>query len=357
MSVKSTSLYFREGSSDKVYHARIEEVGGGFEVHFSYGRRGGPLTHGSKTSSPVDLAQATKIYDKLVKEKVAKGYTPDTSGAVFSGTQAITGKVASGLLPQLPNMVTEGEARALLQDDNYMLQEKIDGVNLMVAVADDGTAVGSNKKGLVVPLTKELEAAMKRYPGCTFAGELVGDTYHVFDLIKVRGRDISEKGFDARYCELVVLVINGSDPAPLALVDAASGTPAKVTMAQRIEKEGKEGFVFKLKYAPFTPGRPASAGPQLKFKLWKSASMQVIKVNTQRSVEVAVLTDCGKWRSVGSVTIPVNHSVPAVGAIVEVRYLYAFVNGGLHQPSYLGERSDIDMVECLESQLEFKAAA
>jgi bifunctional non-homologous end joining protein LigD len=58
---------------------------------------------------------------------------------------------------------------------------------------------------------------------------------------------------------------------------------------------------------------------------------------------------------VGNVTIPANHSIPAKGAIVEVRYLYAYPGGSLFQPVYLGKRDDVDMRACTVSQLKFKA--
>lgn len=75
--IEKISLFYSEGSSDKEYHAEIVEVAGGNVVNFRYGRRGAALTAGTKTSAPVDLTQAKKIYDKLVKEKTSKGYTPD----------------------------------------------------------------------------------------------------------------------------------------------------------------------------------------------------------------------------------------------------------------------------------------
>jgi bifunctional non-homologous end joining protein LigD len=60
--------------------------------------------------------------------------------------------------------------------------------------------------------------------------------------------------------------------------------------------------------------------------------------------------------SCGNVTIPANHQVPPVGAVVEVRYLYAFRESGvLFQPVYLGQRDDVDPGECLAAQLKFKA--
>ncbi len=81
--LKSTSLFFQEGTSDKEYHAGIAESNGGFEVVFKYGRRGGPLTSGTKTSGPVSIAEAEKVYGKLVGEKTKKGYEPGTAADVF----------------------------------------------------------------------------------------------------------------------------------------------------------------------------------------------------------------------------------------------------------------------------------
>jgi hypothetical protein len=39
-SVQTISLYFKEGSSDKEYHASIDPRDGGYVVNFAYGRRG-----------------------------------------------------------------------------------------------------------------------------------------------------------------------------------------------------------------------------------------------------------------------------------------------------------------------------
>jgi len=75
--IKSSKLYFREGESDKVYHAFIESAPGGFVVNFEFGRTGTKLQTGTKTTSPVDENQATSIFDKLIKEKTTKGYKPE----------------------------------------------------------------------------------------------------------------------------------------------------------------------------------------------------------------------------------------------------------------------------------------
>ena len=57
---------------------------------------------------------------------------------------------------------------------------------------------------------------------------------------------------------------------------------------------------------------------------------------------------------VGNVTIPPNQTVPNVGEIVEVEYLYAYLGGSLYQPVYRGKRRDLDISACTTRQLKYK---
>ncbi len=60
------TLYYREGTSDKVYQAAIEPAGDGlYAVTFAYGRRGGTLNTGRKTNRPVSYGEAKSIFDRL----------------------------------------------------------------------------------------------------------------------------------------------------------------------------------------------------------------------------------------------------------------------------------------------------
>jgi hypothetical protein len=55
------------------------------------------------------------------------------------------------------------------------------------------------------------------------------------------------------------------------------------------------------------------------------------------------------------VSVPVNHPIPQLGDIVEVQYLYAMPgSNALYQPVYLGPREDIDLGDCVLSQLKYK---
>jgi predicted DNA-binding WGR domain protein len=74
--IRQTSLYYREGSSDKVYEVDLCEVSPGrYLVNFRYGRRGSTLKEGTKTTGAVPLTQAQRIFADLVNEKTKKGYS------------------------------------------------------------------------------------------------------------------------------------------------------------------------------------------------------------------------------------------------------------------------------------------
>jgi bifunctional non-homologous end joining protein LigD len=119
-----TTLYFREGSSDKVYQTDIVPADNGFHVTFAYGRRGATLQTGTKTTSPVPRDEAERIAGKLISSKLAKGYTPAEDGTPYHGT-GNEGR-DSGIRCQLLNAVDEGDVSRLLKDARHVLQEKHD---------------------------------------------------------------------------------------------------------------------------------------------------------------------------------------------------------------------------------------
>ena len=347
--MKSTTLYFKGGSSDKVYRAAIERRDGGHVVTFAYGRRGSAMTTGTKTPEPVTLAEATEIFSKLEREKRGKGYTCGPDSEPYSG---INGAMPTGILPQLLNPVTDMEADILIRDDRYLLQPKMDGRRCLIQ--KEGARIrGINRRGLEVSIPERLVRSARALPGdWTIDGELVGDRLHAFDLLEhdgsFRGRPYRE-----RLVALLNLLMSGQAPDILYLA-AVSGTPTKRRMFEEAREQGLEGVVFKHIDSPYVPGRPGSGGTQLKFKFVETASVVIMAVNKRRSVAIGVYLD-GELVPAGNVTIPTNQEIPNAGDVAEVRYLYAMPgSNALYQPVFLGVRDDIEPTECVIEQLKMR---
>jgi bifunctional non-homologous end joining protein LigD len=349
---KSITLYFREGRSDKVYQASVGRSGAGFVVNFAFGRRGSTLQTGTKTAIPVDYQAAVKVYDKLVQEKMAKGYTPGADGTPYQGTKRED--VATGVFPQLLNSIDQGQAEQLVSDDGWWMQEKFDGKRILIR-KDGEQVVGINRKGLAValpqPIAEQALAIGDRQ--WLMDGEAVGDTYIAFDLLERGGIDLRAKPYNLRLAALHNLV--SQSVGVIRLVDTVKDAASKRSKLAQFRNDNREGAVFKRFSAPYRPGRPSSGGDQLKLKFTATASCIVAKTNgAKRSVALELL-EGGKRIAVGNVNIPPSQNIPQARSVVEIRYLYAYPGGSLFQPVYLGQRDDIDPSACIIGQLKYKA--
>ena len=347
--LENITLYYKEGSSDKVYQCEIKEAGQRFLVNFAYGRRGSTLNTGTKTNVPVDFPAAQSIFDKLVKEKKAKGYTEGESGTPYQHSD----QQQSGILPQLLNPIDEAQVLNLMNDDGWVMQEKLDGRRLIIQKQGQDIT-GINKKGNTVGLPLPLFDVVRDFEvDVTLDGESMGDNFHVFDLLELDGVDMRSETYRLRLLALINFLFS-IQQRQIKLVDTAFTPAQKLAKLNELKAGKREGLVFKRVDAPYTSGRPNSGGTQLKHKFVASLSAVVSKVNRQRSVELRLMSEAG-WVGCGNVTIPANHQIPAPGQIVEVRYLYAFKESGvLFQPVYLGPRDDVNGSECLTSQLKLK---
>jgi len=202
---KSITLYFRDDRSDKVYQARVEPKEAGFVVNFAFGRRGSTLQTGTKTAIPVDYQAAVKVYDKLVREKMAKGYTPGANGAPYQGTKRED--AATGVFPQLLNSIDQEQAEQLVSDDGWWMQEKFDGKRILIR-KDGEQVVGINRKGLIVALPQPIADSALAIGGQKWLmdGESIGDIYIAFDLLERGGVDLRAEPYSLRLATLGELV-------------------------------------------------------------------------------------------------------------------------------------------------------
>ena len=361
LSPERVELYCQEGTSDKVYIAELTPSGTKWTVPFQYGRRGNTLTIGCKTASPVEYEEAKHVFDKLVKEKVSKGYKlANASSPASASTIVTTQNEDTGFRAQLLNEIDLDQVQRLINDNNYCAQEKWDGRRMGLIKKMDVAAV-CNKKGQNKAYTARLGACIEAIPVANFVidGEGIGDKVHTFDwILQIGDRSTMSMPYKERYVKMLSL-IKASKQKDLVPVDTAFTAAEKQQLFARLEKEGREGIVFKLLSAPYLPGKPASGGTQFKYKFRSDISCIVRKVNAgKRSVAIYVL-DGEQELSVGNVTIPPNAEIPAPEDIIDVKYLYAYRqpgNGGtLYQPIFKGKRDDVARKECTVDRLKFKA--
>lgn len=367
--IKAVSLFFQEGTSDKVYNATLVEEGPGlYTVRVEWGRRGSPLAKGAKAVK-VPLDKAEREMAKVLREKTGKGYQEIAGdvkpakvappvGQGSAARVAKTGRARTGVAAQLLNAIDdERTLEKLLADGRVVAQQKLDGERVLVHIAE--TCVATNRAGQV----KKIHAAVIETlaavapEGTIVDGELVGgDTYWLFDLLQHGATDLRKKGYLYRYEKLRALAEELADP--IRVVPLAETEEEKRRLHDELAAANAEGIVFKRIDAPYVQGRPASGGAQLKYKFVKSADV-FLTANAGNAYQMAVY-DGKKIREVGKVFAgTTNASRKKIDALIssgklpvaEVRYLYATDDLILFQPVFAALRDDKMPKQCTVSQL------
>lgn len=363
--VRHVRLFFQEGSSDKIYEATLLEDGGAYTVRVAWGRRGAKPSEGAKAVR-VSLAAATRVFEALVREKQAKGYQEQTdttqpaavappegegSGSKVSGRRAKVGLAAQLLTP-----ADEAELEVLLVDDAVLAQQKLDGQRVLVHVGEALTA--TNREGQRTEVDAALLEGLRYLPADTVVdGELVGEALWLFDVLRVAGEDVRDRGYLARW-QLLDGELEPALTGAVRVLPIARGQAAKRALLERLRSARAEGLVLKAAHAPYTSGRPASGGPQRKYKFIKSADVLILE-NAGNAYRMAVW-DAGALLDVGKVFAgTTNDSRRQLDAqlaagqrpVAEVRYLYATAELQLYQPVFVRLRDDKPGEACVRSQL------
>ncbi len=359
---KAIELFFQEGTSDKLYVARIVDVGSArFDVEVEWGRRGAKLNQGKKAVG-VALAEAEKTYARLVREKTSKGYQAiagdvkpaavappegEGSGSKVQGKRPKVGRVAQLLTP-----VEADALEKLLADDSLVAQQKLDGVRVLVHVGDPMLA--TNRAGQATDIAADILAGLGELPhGTVVDGEVLGGKYWLFDVLAIGKEEVSKLGYVERWERLDGEVEPGLS-GPVSVLAMSVGKDKK-KLLESLRAQKAEGIVFKRRDAPYTAGRHST---QLKHKFVKSADVAII-ANAGNAYRM-VVQDEKKQFDVGKVFAgTTNASRKDLDArlargetpVAEVQYLYATADDQLYQPVFVRTRDDKEPDECLRSQL------
>jgi len=424
-------LFYTSGSSDKEYRLQLEGNAGrdNWSVAFQYGRRGSASNGGFKIQDTLE-AEARKVFEKYIKEKVSEGYTTHVSGEpgtmsvidaitlaysgdrvmqdveastgmdlgpapvapvpelevvgprriLWSGSPFLTRQVTpspempafqdiprlialpgEGLLAQQPTAVDNTmQVEHLLHDNGWGMQDKYDGKKVTIRILNGG-GQAFNKKGIPIIIPQKIIDDVKACGhDLELDGELIGQRYITYDTLKYGSNDLRNVPYDERY------LINPAD-VPMHFGDSITVAPlykgreAKRQRFNEIQAQGGEGVVFKRLEAKYTAGK--AHADMFKHKFYATCSCIVMEGREgRRSIGLGLVGDgTTEVTPVGNCTIPNKRMpsgylspVPLVNSVVEIRYLYAYRGGSLYQPTYIGPRDDVDVDECLMSQLKYK---
>ena len=104
--------------------------------------------------------------------------------------------------PQLLNSIDEAAMLEYIRDPDWVMQEKMDGVRLIVVRRGNSITAG-NRNGLTVAVSSTIvEAVLALDHDCVLEGEAIGDVYWPFDLLSFDGNCIKGGSLTYRLANL-----------------------------------------------------------------------------------------------------------------------------------------------------------
>lgn len=237
-------------------------------------------------------------------------------------------------------------------DDNFNIDQKVDGVRKIVQVVNQGVTVyGRDGQLGTLPQIEEF----RRKGVWAFDGELVDNIFYIFDL-PLAGDKI---GIKTPY-KLRRKVLDDLAPAleseTVKVLPTSRTTEEKVNKVKQVFQAGGEGVMLKNILAPYEPG--IRSRNILKAKFIKSADVIITRygVDGKQNCAIGMFNDSGELVEIGTVIIhQATLDATDVGSVCEVQYLYCVdpEKPRLVQPTRLTPRFDKSANECTLDQLMF----
>jgi ATP-dependent DNA ligase len=245
---------------------------------------------------------------------------------------------------QLPQ--TTKTATPYLSNDNWGMQQKIDGRRMLLSCGE--TVETFNRKGdhLDCP-----DSIIEYFSAFTthwlFDGELLNDTYYIFDVLEIPTGDIRSWPLSRRYEMLSMLKDKFDGPVevlPLYLEN-------KEEIMQDLLTVTAEGVVFKRLDAEYVGKKTNS---QLKYKFVKQVDCVILDRGVENKDNFLLgMYDGEKFIDVGKCSSLTGDGPQLdVGSVVQVDILYVTKGNRLYQPVKPMAGTDKDPTECLIDQLE-----
>lgn len=266
------------------------------------------------------------------------------------------------LYPQLAKSAEITSLESFIKDDRWVMEQKLDGNRLLVmSPGADMPPTLITRNGSIY--SKKIPAGLRdfRFPEGVGAGEfvldgeLVGDTFYIFDLpICAATNPDTRLSVRRMVLEDTFRFWANGNPA-LKLVPQAKTAEEKIKLASRALGECFEGLLLKLKDAPYRSGGRTEEWLKVKFVSTADCIVAGVRTDGKDSVDLALIED-GKPRAVGRASLigKEKGGLVNVGDVLEVRYLYTGAGGRLYQPTILRKRDPNEKAahECTTDQLK-----
>lgn len=242
----------------------------------------------------------------------------------------------------------------ILNDPRWIAEAKMDGRRLLIECHTTGKAVGRNRRGERTNTPQVLLDAFSTVANdIVFDGELVGHTFHVFDLPSAGDQITTSSPWALRRRTLGRLIDAwGPDPELVRLVPFGRTLDQKVALIEEQQATGGEGCVFKRFDSTYEPGRRSKDWRKLKLVSHVDCFVTAMG-DTKKNMSLVLFDTDGNEVPVGECTRLAGdgHMVRA-GDVVTVKVLGVSKAGRLIQPtSPRLRRGEVSREDCSIEQL------
>jgi ATP-dependent DNA ligase len=381
------------GGHNKYYEMQFIQSKGRIAIRGFYGAIGqSPKEHSIYDGD--DEMQALAELKKKQLEKLKKGYVIVSQNGKPTPTPILAEKSTDVpvIWPMNANGVKDPEhLQALLNDDNYVGQEKLDGMRAVIHITENGLRIFSRSAGVDDP-SRPLEktAALPHLAKLVFtslfgtvldaeiliagkdcaeiSGTInrkdVNDDNHlvtafIFDILKLNGVGVTNKSLQQRI-SLLEIVQSRLQSEHIVFLPWAKSSVDKSSLYQTILATGKEGIMLKRLDAVYVEGgRPSNNW----YKAKKSATFDCVilgfskgagKYNSQIGAVIFgqykgdTLIQLGQASGMSDSIRGLMSKYPEqyLGRVVTISGMERLKSGAIRHPQYVGIRTDKRPSDC-----------
>lgn len=248
-----------------------------------------------------------------------------------------------------------GKVKALVQDDRFWAEQKVDGQRIILQV-EDNIVSAFNRQGDEMNLDNPeiIYALSGGFAGkWVFDGEYFNNKYYVFDLLHTKNDEhLASRPLSERHAMLERLFLLIDCPN-MVVLPVAKTEIEKVALFHKTRLNGYEGLVFKPKGEEYKPSETKCWHKVKHYNTLDAVVTEMNRGDKDQAISIGLYQE-GKLVDVGGCKVPVFHMKSmAVGDVVEIKYLYATEANHVYIPVFLRKRLDKPAEECYTTQLQY----